>query len=339
MTPLARVHPAALAMLAVVVGPAAGGCGLPVRGNDGEPLSPRPAVHTAAVGGIVDRYVQVSNAASTGRNITLLRSAEIGSSLAIDTAIYRADRAVDPRDKTRAKPINYQREASFVPRLAGYPRWFAIQAKPSYPRANSALLVFVQRRVTQPWLQTALIDLGPGHAMPDLAYDGHGNAIAVPVDEKADLLAAPSAVVAAHAEYLTSGHRPDSGPRLAADAWTTELIDAARTDAKRFSFARVSSRYQPTNQPMYAFQTADGGAVVVYAMKRSFDAELESGSSVWRLAGLFGALAGTEGLRARTLHVEWLYQWLVQVPPAGDESAEARVIGRSGGLTEVSGRD
>ncbi|HKE50972.1 MAG TPA: hypothetical protein VKE25_05635 [Actinomycetes bacterium] len=339
MTLRTRVHPAARALLAVVVGAVASGCGLPVRDNGGEPLSPRPAVHAAAVGGIVDRYVQVSNAASAGRNITLLRSAEMGASLAIDIAIYRADRALDPSDRTRAKPITYQQEASFVPRLAGYPRWFAIQAKPSYPRANSALLVFVQRRATEPWLQSALIDLGAANAMPKLAYDGHGNAIAVPVDEKADLLAAPSAVAAAHAGYLTSGDRPDSGPRLAADPWTTELIDAARTDAKQFSFARVSNRYQPTNQLMYAFQTADGGAVVVYAMKRSFDAELGSGSSVWRLAGMFGALAGTDALRTRTLHVEWRYQWLVQVPPAGDESAEVRVIGRSGGLTEVSRSD
>jgi len=44
-------------------------------------------------------------------------------------------------------------------------------------------------------------------------------------------------------------------------------------------------------------------------------------------------------LRTRVLHVEWLYQWLVQVPPAGDGTAEVRVIGRPGGVTEVSGRN
>ena len=287
----------------------------------------------------MDRYVQASNAANASRSITLLRAAEVGSSLAIDTAIYRADRVLDPSDKSKATPLCYQQEATFVPRLAGYPRWFAIQAMPSYPRADPALLVFVQRRASQPWLQSALIDLGPADAMPKLAYDGSGNVLAVPVDSAAGLLAAPSAVAAAQAGYLTGGKPLASGPRLSADPWTAELIDAARTDAKRLSVATVTDRYRPVGRPMFALRTADQGAVVVYVLKRSFDAELASGSSVWRLAGMFGALAGTDALRARTLHVEWLYQWLVYVPPAGDEAAEVRVLGRSGGLTEVSGSD
>ncbi|HKA67555.1 MAG TPA: hypothetical protein VKG85_00410 [Actinomycetes bacterium] len=329
----------AIAVLAVTPGLAVGGCGIPVRGNGGEPLSPRPAVLTAAVTEIVDRYVQVSNAASARRSTALLRSVEVGSSLAIDTAIYRADRALDPGDKSKSRPFGYRPEATFVPRLAGYPRWFAIRARPTHPPANPALLVFVQRRAGQPWLQTALIDLGPQSALPELAYDGHGNVIAVPVADESDLVATPSVVAEAHAEHLTGGKRPASSPRLAADAWTTELVEAARTDAKQLAPARVTSRYQPTGQPMYALRTADGGALVVYAMRRSFDARLGSGSPVWRLAGMYAALAGTEALPARTLHVEWLYQWLVQVPPAGAESAEVRVIARSGGLTAVAGRD
>jgi len=330
---------AAHVLLAAAVGAAAGGCGLPVRGNGGEPLSPRPAVHTSAVGGIVDRYVQASNAASASRSVRLLRAAEVDSSLAIDTAIYRADRVLDPSDRSKAKPFGYRQEATFVPRLAGYPRWFAVQARPSFPQAGSALLVFVQRHASQPWLQAALIDIGSGNTMPELAYDSHGNAIAVPVDDQAGLLAAPSAVAAAQADYLTSGKRPDSDPWLGADTWSTELIDAARTDVKQLSFATVTNRYRPASQPMYALRTADGGAVVAYVMKRSFDAKLESVGSVWRLAGMYAALAGTDALRARTLHVEWLYQWLVHVPPTGNESAEVRVIGRSGGVTEVSGSD
>lgn len=329
----------ALALPAAMIALVASGCGLPAHGNGGDPLSPRPAVPVSAVSGILEGYVQVNNAANAGRDIKLLRTNERGSSLAIDSAIYAADRVLDPKDKTKAEPFSYRPESHFVPRMTGYPRWFAIQARASYPDANSSLVVFVQPHAGQRWLQSAVIDLGAGTTVPALARDDHGHVIAVASTDEAGLLAAPAMVAAAQSDYLNTGKRPESGVRFGSDAWTTELVQAAKTDAKKLPFARVTNRYEPADEQIYALRTADGGAVVVHVMKRSFDAELESSGPAWRLAGMFGALAGTNALRAKTLHVEWLYQWLLQVPPAGDGSAEVRVIGRSGGVTEVSGRD
>ncbi|MCI0686328.1 MAG: hypothetical protein L0Y54_03685 [Sporichthyaceae bacterium] len=330
---------AALVPVAATIGLLAVGCGLPVRGNDGDPLDPRPAIAVSAVSGIVEGYVQVNNAANAERDIKLLRSNEGGSSLAIDAAIYRADRVLDPDDKTKAQPFSYQQEAHFVPRLAGYPRWFAIQARPSYPEANSSLVVFVQPHAGQRWLQSAVIDLGAGNAAPALAKDDHGHVIAVPADDDAGLLAAPAVVAKAQADYLNAGQQATDGLRFSSDAWTNELVQAAATDAKQLPFAKVTNRYAPADEPIYALRTADGGALVVHVMARSFDATLARPGPAWRLAGTFGALAGTNALRSRVLHVEWLYQWLLVVPPAGDGSAEIRVVGRSGGVTKVSGRD
>lgn len=327
-------------VLAAALGAVLTGCGLPAHGNNGDPLTPRPAVPLSAVAGILEGYVQVNNAANAARDLKLLRTNEGGSSLIIDAATFRADRALDPADKTKAEPFGYRQEARFVPRLAGYPRWFALQAKPSHPQANSSLLVFVQPHAGQRWLQSAIIDLGTENQLPVLARDEHGHVIPVAPTDGDGLLAAPAVVAEAQAGYLTTEKQPDAGVRFAADLWTAELIEAAATDAKQLPFATVRNRYLPAEDPLYALRTADGGALVVHVMKRSFDATMEQSGQAWRLAGTFGALAGTNALQARTLHVEWLYQWLVVVPPAGatEREAEIRVIGRSGGVTKVAGR-
>lgn len=153
-----------------------------------------------------------------------------------------------------------------IPRLTGYPKWFAAGAV--RPGMTGEVALFVKSRKGAAWRVHHLAYLT--HPMPELARDAEGYVTAAEpgdlAERQAKALARDLGVPGA-AEAAAAGEAPR--PRDPA----TALRDALRQNARLFTGYAWTVRHQAAPQGRsYALRTADGGTVVWYVLGYSFTA-------------------------------------------------------------------
>ncbi|MCP9950487.1 hypothetical protein LUX33_20130 [Actinomadura madurae] len=129
-----------------------------------------------------------------------LRSVEADPQLSMDVAALKLRRSV----RQRPPKLAFANPTFYIPRLTGYPRWFAADAVSGQgKRSLRHALLFTQARQGAPWLLTA--DPYPSDAaLSRVALDPEGYASPVSPDGKG-LAVAPSKLPQAHAALLTNG--------------------------------------------------------------------------------------------------------------------------------------
>ncbi|MBW8487546.1 hypothetical protein [Actinomadura parmotrematis] len=130
----------------------------------------------------------------------------------------------------------------YVPRLAGYPRWFAAAAPAG---KKQALAVFVQDKAGDAWRAAHWIETAG--RLPEPSFDAQGYAVA------ADDRALPTA----HADYLASGDQ---------SALVPDAASARARAAKVGGWKAEPGRFSPGPGASYALRTKDGGALVWYGL-------------------------------------------------------------------------
>jgi hypothetical protein len=286
-----------LAVLTALILPVSA-CGTPAH----------PALSKVQAQQVLANYQSVNNRANAAMDGRLLATVETGAQLEMDRAGYRLRQAKKERKYT---PFTYAAPAYYIPRLKGYPKWFAVDAASGNTRHA---LLFTQDHAGGPWLLAA--DPFPSSALSVITLDKDGYATAVdPRDTHTAL--EPEKVAGAHAALLSAG----SGD-MAAGPYTTDSRDAlgkVQSELKRRGVT-LTSDFAPDQQRAFALRTTGGGAMVWYVVRQSERYDMVDAGTVGADGDLAGLVTGRIGHHLSSVA---LIQYLAVVPAQG----ETRVIG------------
>jgi hypothetical protein len=280
------VVPAAVAVAAAAVGASvvlivgghpAGRAGATSTIAPPQPVSPAPQTAAPGIGasgtgapvpltiteaqGVLAGYTSANNGANARRSDALLATIETGTSYAIDSGLYRVQRAEHAPPYPAFGPA---RARYYIPRqqAAGYPHWFVVQvANASFARpgkvTGTEYLLFTQAAPGSPWKNAIEPYLVPGATAPRIALDSDGLATAI----------APGttslAVTPARLPGLTAASLDGAGP-LRDPGNLADRLDLGFWRAK-LPAASVSGRHTPTpGGQVFGLRTADGGALLFY---------------------------------------------------------------------------
>ncbi|WP_396448874.1 hypothetical protein [Actinomadura sp.] len=283
-------------------------------GSAAEAAKPRgaPALTAAQAQQVLASYAHGANRAGRRLSGKALRAVEADPQLSMDAAALKLRRAV----RRRPPKLAFSDTAFYIPRLTGYPHWFAADTVTGEgDRAVRHAMLFTQAKAGAPWLLAA--DPYPSApALREIALDPEG--YAAPVDPAAkDLAVAPAKLPQAHAALLTDGPRASGAALLADGAKTNETYKALKQGEQALAGRGVtlSSRFSPAPYQVFALRTKDRGAVVWYVLKQN---EAYSAAKRGRLA-VSGDLVGLAPARAAKTRMDTtvLVQYLATVPAKG----------------------
>ncbi|GAA4139816.1 hypothetical protein [Actinomadura keratinilytica] len=280
--------------------------------------APPPALSKDEAQRVLARYADAANKAGQRLDGDALAAVETDPQLAMDRAAFRLGRAA----RRPFTPVRFVQSVFYIPRMQGYPRWFAADTVTSatppgakQPRTTRHALVFTQAAAGAPWLLAASPHPG-GDEMSRVRLDGDGYAQAV-APGASGLAVSPSRIGAAHAALLSGGPQAPGAGVLAPGPQTTQSYDALRQAqvGLRKNGVRLHTRFTPDSSPVYALRTKDGGALVWYVLRQH---ESYRAARLGKLAvtGDLTGLAPAKAARTR-LDATVLVQYLATVPASG----------------------
>jgi hypothetical protein len=278
-----------------------------------------PALAKPQAAQVLARYTETVNranaAAGRSADTGLLRSVTTGPQLEMAFAADKFRRAA----KEPYQPISFTKPVFYIPRLTGYPRWFAVDA---VARTVRHALVFSQDGPQAPWLLAAGPYLG-GAALAATALDDEG--YAAPVSPaKQDLAMTPEDVRAVHATLMTSGTGAAHG--LAAGPHTSESYAALRkaTGQLRSNGITLTTAFTPNpSSPVYTLRTKNGGALVWYTLRQR-EIYVATKPGAISVTGDLVGLVPAKAVKTR-LNSTALIQYLAAVPPKGQVAVVGQV--------------
>jgi hypothetical protein len=200
-----------------------------------------------------------------------------------------------------------------IPRISGYPKWFAAGAV--RPGMTGDVAIFVQSRKGARWRVHHLAYLT--HPMPELSRDAEGYVtVAEPGDLPARQANALTRRIQQPAEAAASGAPAGGDP-------ATALSDALGRNARLFTGHAWTVRHQASPQGRsYALRTRDGGTVVWYVLAYTFTATNNAGRFEITLSDEAAGLL-RDPVVSRSLVWEARYQSVAHAPAEGAE----RILG------------
>jgi hypothetical protein len=137
------------------------------------------------------------------------------------------------------------------------------------PVDGPALMLFEQAAAHGPWQLASVSQFPAGGTLPRLATDANGYVPQVPLTST-DLLAQPYATGPLQAAVVDDGPASPAADAVAAGPLTTAMYQSARDRSSTGLRVPSGDVYQwdmeGTAYPAFALRTADGGALVLYAM-------------------------------------------------------------------------
>jgi hypothetical protein len=343
------------------------------------PAGASPVLTQAQAGRVFDAYVAASNQAAatddgklalslvTGAQQSLVsatvHSHAVGSASG-DTSAYSGTLGINPA----LDQYTYGTPAFYLPEPAGYPRFFVADVTRALavtgvrkdattsvggaqvPLDGPVLMVFEQSAAAGPWQLASVAQFPSGTTLPSLATDKNGYIPQVPLTST-DLLAQPYATGPLQAAVVDDGPASAAAKAVAAGPLTTGLYQAARDRYEEAADRALVGLAVPagdayqwsmegTPYPAFALRTADGGALVLYAMYLNstvavpgyFDnaAQLEPGAPITIPLDVLPLLpSGQPSPRVR-LEAQSLFSFAAIDPPA--TSSKITVLAIGGGL-------
>jgi len=354
------------AALAVTAGLAAAGCTSgPASTSAGSAsgTATAPALSAAQARQVFDAYVATSDQATRTGDATLALSDVTGAQWAYVSATFKANAYFHVRapyeNYVYASPVLY------LPEAAGYPRAFVVAVHRalagSPPRQDMAtwvagveepvdgtvLMVFQQASATAPWQLASTSQLAAGMSLPPMAADVSGQVQALAMSQAA-LLSRPDVVGPLQAAVVDEGPASPAARVVASGPLTTGLYQAARGSdlgiGLRVPWGDVRQwDLDGSNYTKFALRTADGGALVFYAMYLNTtvavpgvlnDSPIRPGPRIAIPDPLLPLLPAGATAPHVSLEGQELLSFAAVDPPAG--GGKIRVIAIGGGLTYAS---
>jgi hypothetical protein len=263
------------AALAVTIALTAAGCSsAPTDTASTISMNAAPAVTPAAARQVFGSYVKASTKATAERDQAAALALTEGVQWIQVKAAYLAAKA----GGGKLPRYRYGTPVFYLPRSGGYPQWFVANAPRSareagplpglaMPATGHVLMLFEKSSPAGRWLLARTAQLAPGESVPKLAtVNGY-----VPAQSTSEvaLLARPDVASALQAAVVDDGPASAAARVVAAGPLTTGMYQAADTSALGLAAPR-GDIYQwaldGSSFTKFALRTANGGALVFYAM-------------------------------------------------------------------------
>lgn len=250
--------------------------------------APAPAVTAAAAASAYNRVVAAYLAApATADHAAALSSATDVAWVELNTSYQIARRLKRPAP---AGVVRLGRPAFYLPEPAGYPQWFVAKASVTLTGARpspgtrvigapggaqwvdsdgTALLLFTKASATGEWKLSSDSRLAPGASVPALASDAAGRVPVVSLSDNSALLTRPDFTGSLQAGVVDDGPASPAARVVASGPLTTGVYDSERAGLFGLSAPRgdvLQWELEGSNYPQFALRTANGGALVFYAM-------------------------------------------------------------------------
>jgi hypothetical protein len=325
------------AALAGAVALAAAGCssaGAPAKAA----TSASHALTLAEARSVYASYVTASTAAAKQGDVTQGLGIVGDEQWAIAHAQYTALTTT----RTPVPRYSYGAPVFYVPALPDYPLWFAVAVPIRTDTgghlgpAVDTLMVFQRFIPSRTWTLDGSTVLD--QPLPALAQDSDGYTVATSNTE-AGLLLPPDLVGATQAAVVDEGPTAPAAEVIGGGPQTTGFYAAQNAQGKSASAHGLNYQWllQAASYAQYQFQTADGGALVLYAMYLNTTTEhpgnvpgppIAVPADFTPLLAASAAKAGHKGVNAN-----WTYEFAAVDPPQNAHGAKVEVIGGSGAPT------
>lgn len=327
--PLAALLAAALVLLAACTPD------IPEVSPDPEPIEAEPVLDEPRLERVLADIEDHIDRADEDSDADLLAERLDDPALGVRTAEYRLRSATaDTDDATGLQPLTTSSDVAIVAATEEWPRnVFVVTEIPD--DANSPLLIGLRQDSAQePYRMYSWVRLLPGVTTPQTDVAEIGSAPVDPDDE--DFLASPSQALENYADLLTEGSDSEFEEDFAEDPFRELVEQEAENLAENVDAAGEFSHDTAVREDdTVAMLTADGGVVVVGAMrtrhtfsKTEDDGEVEVGGQLAALSDSDGEV--NERLRG-TYHV-----MVALYVPADQEDSQITVLGVERVLGSVS---
>lgn len=326
---------AVLTGAALLVGLAACTPDIPEVSPDPEPTQDEPVLDVPRLERVLADIGEHIDLADADSDPEILEARLDDPALQVRSAEYRLrDATADTDAETTLQPLTTASSVAIVAATEEWPRnVFVVTEIPD--DANSPLLIGLrQDDPRDPYRMFSWVRLLPGVTTPQTDVAEVGSAPVDPDDE--EFLVSPAQALENYAELLTEGSDSDFDDQFTEDPFRELVEQEADSLAENVEAAgEFSHNTQVREEDTVAMATADGGVVVLGAMrtrhtftKTEADGEIEVGGQLAALSDSDGEV--NESLRG-TYHV-----MVALYVPADQDEAQITVLGVERVLASVS---
>ncbi|MEU0222484.1 hypothetical protein ABZ281_49110 [Streptomyces sp. NPDC006265] len=286
-----------------------------------------PSTTRAEAAKALQEFTAAYNEADKAYDSTLDADHTTGALADIDTARLKAGKANSPSGNPNHTPLTLTDPKFTIPKKAGWPRWFVVDAAGNKGGTARWLLVFTRSSLDDPF-QVAYLTLVAAGKVPQFKKDADGWAESVPV-KSTDLAADPGDLSSTYATYLKSG-----GGAFTEGAHTSQWRALREKNAKK---PGMVTQYidEPLTNGDYAplaLRTTDGGALVFFTSRHFEKQTAYAGTSV--PTPNKDVLALTKGEIKQSFTMEFVSNE-VALDPKGQ--GKVTILGRIQGMTSAEG--
>ncbi|MFD5907633.1 hypothetical protein ACFWHL_02825 [Streptomyces massasporeus] len=286
-----------------------------------------PSTTRAEAAKALQEFTAAYNEADKAYDGTLDADHTTGALADIDSARLKAGKANNPDGNPNHTPLTLTDTKFTIPKKAGWPRWFVVDAAGNKGGTARWLLVFTRSSLDDPFQVAYLTLVAPGK-VPQFKKDADGWAESVPV-ESTDLATDPRDLSSTYATYLKSG-----GETFADGAHTSQWRALREKNGKK---PGMVTQYidEPLTNGDYAplaLRTTDGGALVFFTTRHFEKQTAYAGTSV--PTPNKDVLALTKGEIKQSLTMEFVSNE-VALDPKGQ--GKVTILGRIQGMTSAEG--
>lgn len=291
----------------------------------------------AAAQAAYDRYVTKSTQFAAQGNEVKVLALTADEEWGYLDAQYAAQAAAG----TPVPTYRYGRPVFYVPALASYPYWFLV-AVPVRTDTNgqvgaavNTLMLFQRSSAAGIWTLNGTTVLN--QRLPKIAHDSEGYAFNV-TNGGPGLLLPPYLVGATQAAVVDEGSANPASAVIASGPQTTGLYATQTAQEKSFTAQGLTYEFllQATSYAEYQMQTANGGALVLYAMYLNTQTEHPgdlAGSPIQVPSAVRPLLTNPAAVGVHGVVANFTFEYAAIDPPSTDHGAKVDVIAADGGPT------
>jgi len=328
--------------LAAVIALAAGGCSAAAGSAGAGAAGGTRSLTVAQAEAIYDSYVSASDSDAASGNAAQGLTRVAYAQWAVVKSQYMALSAAG----TPVPRYRYGQPAFYVPSQTGSREWFVVTVRRQavlgcqLSAATSTLILFERPKASLPWtvIGTATLEA----ALPGLARGQDGYAVPA-ADGDTGVLLRPDALGATQAAVVDEGPANPAAAVVGDGPLTTGLYgsQAAQASSDQAQGLQYQWLLEGSDYPQFELKTADGGALVIYAMALNTTTQHAGTSAGKPAAGspisvptaFVPLLGATNEVGYHEVITDWTFVYVAVDPPATAHGAKVDVIGSGGGPT------
>ncbi|MEO5875901.1 MAG: hypothetical protein ABIQ26_12955, partial [Streptosporangiaceae bacterium] len=175
---------------------------------------------------------------------------------------------------TAVTRFTYGRPRLYVPRQAGYPRWFVAEVDRN---GQDTLMAFTKRAEGSRFRLSMAAAVAKGAKIPAVATGPEGYAFALTPHDQG-LLIQPTLVASLQAAIAEEGTKSYSTKVMRPGPYTTGYFESAQKAARKAGKEGLlhDAGFNGTALPVFPLRTQDGGALVLYGLSRAVSTTIKT---------------------------------------------------------------